>query len=194
MGTQKTFVFRGYFTHIFRVWNLHCSFVLGSKAREFLNTYIFVVHSKGIPLIAILAILFKTIFTEIRGLMRSIETYWTMIVSNLFLNPCFWLQYKTFAFRVVVGKGTRWAHTSVKWSYNPYKWPHKWITGIIWVITLFITGRAPPLVVWIPIMTKLKDGKLTSHACTALHDHAVLVNPSLRRKLLKEVIHPNKVV
>ncbi len=25
----------------------------------------------------------------------------------------------------------RWAPTSYKWSYNPYKWPCKWVTGVI---------------------------------------------------------------
>ena len=36
---------------------------------------------------------------------------------------------------------------SNKWSYNTYKWPYKWITGVITpisgVITLLITGRGP---------------------------------------------------
>ena len=35
-----------------------------------------------------------------------------------------------------------------KWSYNPCKWPYKWVTGVITllkeVITPFITGRGPP--------------------------------------------------
>ena len=43
---------------------------------------------------------------------------------------------------------TRWAPTSYKWSYNPCKWPYKWVTGVITlpigVITPFITGRVPP--------------------------------------------------
>ena len=26
---------------------------------------------------------------------------------------------------------TRWAPTSFKWSYNPYKGPYKWVTGVI---------------------------------------------------------------
>ena len=43
---------------------------------------------------------------------------------------------------------TRWAPTSYKLSYNPYKWPYKWVTGVIplliGVITQFITGRDPP--------------------------------------------------
>ncbi len=50
------------------------------------------------------------------------------------------------------GKGettTRWAPTSYKWSCNPYKWPYKWVTGVITpiseVITLLITGRGPTL-------------------------------------------------
>ena len=38
---------------------------------------------------------------------------------------------------------TRWAPAGYKWSYNPYKWPYKWVTG---VITLFITGRGPPCI------------------------------------------------
>ena len=84
----------GFETFIFRLF-------WGPKVGNFWIPIIFVVHSKGIPLIAILAILFKTIFTEIRGLMRSIETYWTMVVSNLFLKPYIWLQYKKIAFRVV---------------------------------------------------------------------------------------------
>ena len=36
---------------------------------------------------------------------------------------------------------TRWAPTSYKWSYNPYKGPYKLVNG---VITLLITGRGPP--------------------------------------------------
>ena len=43
----------------------------------------------------------------------------------------------------------RWAPTSYKWSYSPYKWPCKWVTGVITpiggVITQFITGRGPTL-------------------------------------------------
>ncbi len=35
----------------------------------------------------------------------------------------------------------RWAPTSYKWSCKPYKWPYKWVTG---VITPFITSRGPP--------------------------------------------------
>ena len=35
-----------------------------------------------------------------------------------------------------------------KWSYNPYKWPHKRVTGFSnifkGVITQFIIGRGPP--------------------------------------------------
>ena len=45
---------------------------------------------------------------------------------------------------------TRWAPTRHKWSYNPYKWPYKWATGVIHlytplrgVINLLITGRGP---------------------------------------------------
>ena len=29
------------------------------------------------------------------------------------------------------GHCTRWAPTSCKWGYNPYKWPYKWVTGAI---------------------------------------------------------------
>ena len=43
---------------------------------------------------------------------------------------------------------TRWAPTSCKWSYNLYKWPYKWVTGVITllmgVITPFTTDRGPP--------------------------------------------------
>ena len=46
---------------------------------------------------------------------------------------------------------TRWAPTSYKyykWSSNLYKWPYKWVTGVITllmgVITPFITDRGPP--------------------------------------------------
>ena len=28
-------------------------------------------------------------------------------------------------------KHTRWAPTTSKWSYNPFKWPYKWVTGVI---------------------------------------------------------------
>ena len=27
--------------------------------------------------------------------------------------------------------GTRWAPISDKLSYNPYKWPYKWVTGVV---------------------------------------------------------------
>ena len=44
---------------------------------------------------------------------------------------------------------TRWAPSSYKWSYNPYKWPYKWltvlITLVIGVINPVITGRGPTL-------------------------------------------------
>ena len=37
-----------------------------------------------------------------------------------------------------------------RWSYNPYKWPYNWVTGVITpisgVITLLITGRGAHLV------------------------------------------------
>ena len=43
---------------------------------------------------------------------------------------------------------TRWAQTSYKLSYNPYKWPYKRVTGVITLligfITQFITGAGPP--------------------------------------------------
>ena len=43
---------------------------------------------------------------------------------------------------------TRWAPTSCKWSYNPYKWTSKLVTVVITsisgVITLLITRRGPP--------------------------------------------------
>ena len=46
------------------------------------------------------------------------------------------------------GTRPRWAPTSCKWGYNPYKLPYKWVTGVITllmgVITPFITGRGPP--------------------------------------------------
>ena len=31
----------------------------------------------------------------------------------------------------------RWAPTSYKWSYNPYQWPYKWLTGtlLMWIIS-----------------------------------------------------------
>ena len=35
---------------------------------------------------------------------------------------------------------TRWAPTSYKLSYNPYKWPYKWVTG--YVFTLWSTNMA----------------------------------------------------
>ncbi len=42
---------------------------------------------------------------------------------------------------------TRWAPTIGKWGYNPYKFPYKWVTGVITpisrVITLPITLRGP---------------------------------------------------
>ena len=44
---------------------------------------------------------------------------------------------------------TRWAPSSYKWSYNPYKWPYKWltvlITLVIGVINPVITGGGPTL-------------------------------------------------
>ena len=44
---------------------------------------------------------------------------------------------------------TRWAPSSYKWSYNPSKWPYKWltvlITLVIRVINPVITGRGPTL-------------------------------------------------
>jgi len=43
---------------------------------------------------------------------------------------------------------TRQAPTSHKWSYNLYKWPYKWVTGVITLliggITPFINDRGPP--------------------------------------------------
>ena len=42
----------------------------------------------------------------------------------------------------------RWASTSYKKGYNPFKWPYKLVTGVInlliGVITPFITSRGPP--------------------------------------------------
>ena len=42
----------------------------------------------------------------------------------------------------------RWAPTIYKWSYNPYKWPYKWVNGVITLLigvkTPFTTGRGPP--------------------------------------------------
>ena len=50
---------------------------------------------------------------------------------------------------LIIDGATRWAPTSYKWSYNNlYKWPDKWVTGVITllmgVITPFITDRGPP--------------------------------------------------
>ena len=43
--------------------------------------------------------------------------------------------------------------TSCKWSYNPYKWPYKWVTGVtillLGVTTPFITGTGPPCSQWV---------------------------------------------
>ena len=43
---------------------------------------------------------------------------------------------------------TRSAATSYKWSYNPYKRPYKWVTGVVTpmygVTTLLTTGTGPP--------------------------------------------------
>ena len=43
---------------------------------------------------------------------------------------------------------TRWAPTSYKLSYNPYKWSVKWVSGVITlpigIISPFITSRGPP--------------------------------------------------
>ena len=42
---------------------------------------------------------------------------------------------------------TRWAPTIYKSTYNPCKWPYKWVTGVITllvgVITTVVTGRGP---------------------------------------------------
>ena len=51
--------------------------------------------------------------------------------------------------RLTAGSPTRWAPSSYKWSYNPYKWPNKWltvlITLVIGVINPVITGMGPTL-------------------------------------------------
>ena len=45
-------------------------------------------------------------------------------------------------------EGTRWAPSSYEWSYNPYKWPYKWlsvlITLVIGVITQVYLVGGPP--------------------------------------------------
>lgn len=44
---------------------------------------------------------------------------------------------------------TRWAPTTYKWGYNPYKWSDRWVTGVINrtllvnITTSFITGFSP---------------------------------------------------
>ena len=47
-----------------------------------------------------------------------------------------------------ISDDTRWALTSYKRSYNPYKLPYKWVNGVITlligVITPLITSRGPP--------------------------------------------------
>ena len=58
--------------------------------------------------------------------------------------------------QIIGGNGTfiftRWAHTSCKWSYIPYKWPYKWETGVLTliiisgVIALPVTGDGAHLV------------------------------------------------
>ena len=40
---------------------------------------------------------------------------------------------------------TRWAPISYKLSYSPYKWPYKWVTGVITPINGVTTGRGPTL-------------------------------------------------
>ncbi len=42
--------------------------------------------------------------------------------------------------------GTKWAPTSYRWSYNPYKWPYKWQLQLYF--TLLTTGFGVPLCIY----------------------------------------------
>ena len=50
-----------------------------------------------------------------------------------------------------VSTSARWDPASYTWSSNPYKWPYKWVTGVVTllirVITPFISGRVPPRII-----------------------------------------------
>ena len=68
---------------------------------------------------------------------------------------------------------TRWAPSSCKWTYNPYKWPYKWltvlITLVVGVINPFITGRGPTLhhliITFLNYTTTWKWNKNLSRKC-----------------------------
>ena len=40
---------------------------------------------------------------------------------------------------------TTWEPTSFVWSYNPYKWPYKWLTGVVSPHPIPLAGRGPLL-------------------------------------------------
>ena len=63
--------------------------------------------------------------------------------------------YNTGCLRKEQQKHTRWAPTSYKRSYNLYKWPYTWVTGVITllmeVITPFIIDRGPPCIEYLTL-------------------------------------------
>ena len=78
---------------------------------------------------------------------------WFQMDSNIDNVLCRWpLLLKHIVFKTLGLKiddtATTWAPTSCKWSYDLYKWPYTWVTGVITLligaITPFTTGRETP--------------------------------------------------
>ena len=63
------------------------------------------------------------------------------------------------------------SHINYKWTYNPYKWPYSWVTGVITplivVITPVTTGRGPPcrwqMVSWFTANLTLEPYYVNNH-------------------------------
>ena len=99
---------------------------------------------------------------------------------------------------------TRWAPSSYKWRYNPYKWPYEWlpvlIALVIGVINPVITGRGPTLYLkkmgkTPPNRTKTllagwtTQGIFYDHTCIRLRKR-FLVQLGVRHFLLSELRDP----
>ncbi len=73
-------------------------------------------------------------FPETNSSHLKIDCWKTTFLS--FWNPAY------FQGRLLLVSGTGWAPASCKWSYNLYRWPYKWVIGVITLLhSLKLTAR-----------------------------------------------------
>ena len=108
-------------------------------------------------------------------------------LSGFLLLSCAWTHRYNTHLKVVghLQGGPLLVISSYEWSSNPYKWPYKWVTGVITplllgVIIPFITGWGPPcsklpqffLISTTRNLSFLTPQRYNTKLCESCHDHA----------------------